>query len=186
MESKIAEILNESIRQELLVSDFYGLFEATFPEDREFWYKLSKEELDHGAILQAERDELYEAGLLPEELVPADLEALKEQNRQLSDFLDRLKESPPSVEQSLTIAVCLEKAITETIFRSCLDANPDTRAIKIFQFMVNEGRAHIERILQHAAEMKISVENISSLDRIMGRSQSDSLQHGDVAKDNEH
>jgi hypothetical protein len=186
MENKIAEILDESIRQELLVSDFYGLFEATFLYDWEFWYKLSKEELDHSAILQAERDELCEAGLLPEELVPADLEALKEQNRQLSDFLDSLKKSPPSIEQSLAIALFLEKAITETIFRSCLKANPDTHALKIFKFMIDEDRAHIERILQHAAELKISLEKLSSLDRIMNDRQSEGLHHRYVADDNNH
>ena len=72
MNKKITEILNESIRQELLVSDFYGLFETTFREDREFWYILSQEELNHGAILQAERDEFYEVGLLPEEFALTD------------------------------------------------------------------------------------------------------------------
>jgi len=171
MAKKITEILDESIRQELLVSDFYGLFETIFREDREFWYKLSQEELNHSAILQAERDAFYEAGLLPEKLALADSETLQEQNNLLSDFLEKLKNSPPSIEQAFTIGVCLEGAITETVFRSCLEAYPETRALMIFQFLVGEERAHIERILQYAADMEISIEKTASLETLVGRFQ---------------
>jgi len=180
MDKKITEILNESIRQELLVSDFYGLFETIFREDREFWYKLSQEELNHGAILQAERDEFYEAGLLPEELLLADLETLQEQNILLSDFLDKLKKSPPSIEQAFSIGFCLEGATIETIYRSCLEEYPETRALRIFQLMVGEERAHIERILQYASKMKISIEKTTSLETLVG-----SFRHGAVSRDSQ-
>jgi len=168
MDKKITEILDESIRQELLVSDFYGLFETIFREDREFWYTLSQEELNHSAILQAERDEFYAAGLLPEELLLANSEALQDQNILLSDFLDTLKDSPPSIEQAFSIGFCLEGAITETVFRSCLEGDPGNRALRIFQFMVGEERAHIERILQYASKLEISVEKTASLETLVG------------------
>ena len=168
MDKKIAEMLNESIRQELLVSDFYGLFETIFREDREFWYKLSQEELNHSAILQAERDAFYEAGLLPEKLALADSETLQEQNVLLSDFLEILKKTPPSIEQAFSIGFCLEGSITETVFRSCLEAYPETRVLRIFQLIVGEERAHIERILQYASKMEISIEKTASLETLVG------------------
>ena len=178
---KITEILDESIRQELLVSNFYGLFETIFREDREFWYTLSQEEINHSAILQAERDEFYETGLLPEELVLANSETLQKQNYLLSDFLEKLKKSPPSIEQAFSIGFCLEGAITETVFRSCLEEYPETRALRIFQLMVGEERAHIERILQHASEIGISIEKTSSLETLV-----DSFRHRAVSRDSNH
>jgi hypothetical protein len=178
---KITEILDESIRQELLVSDFYGLFETIFREDREFWYTLSQEELNHSAILQAERDEFYEAGLLPEELVLANSETLQKQNHLLSDFLEILKISPPSIEQAFSIGFCLEGAITETVFRSCLEEYPETRALRIFQFLVGEERAHIERILEYASNMEICIEKTASLETLVA-----SFRHGAVSKDSNH
>ena len=181
MDKNITEILNESIKQELLVSDFYALFETTCREDSEFWYNLSQEELNHSAILQAERDEFYEAGLLPEELVLADLKTLQEQNYLLSDFLGILKISPPSIEQALSIGFCLEGAITETVFRSCLKEYPETRALRIFQFMVGEERAHIEKILQYASEMEISIEKTVSLEALVS-----SFRHGVISRDSNH
>ena len=181
MDKKTTEILDESIRQELLVSDIYSLFEKTFREDSEFWYKLSQEELNHSAILQAERDGFYEAGLLPEELVPADSETMQEQNILISDFLDILKKSPPSREQAFSIGFCLEGAMIETIFRSCVEENPETRALRIFQFLVGEERAHIERILQHASEIGISIEKTASLETLVG-----SFRHGAVSRDSNH
>jgi hypothetical protein len=181
MDKKIAEMLNESIRQELLVSDFYGLFETKFREDSEFWFKLSQEELNHSAILQAERDEFYSAGLLPEELVLADSETLHEQNILLSDFLNKLKKSPPSIEQAFSIGFCLEGTIIETIYRSCLEEYPETRALRVFQFMVGEERAHIERILQYASKMEISIEKTASLETLVG-----SFRHGAVSRDSNY
>jgi len=181
MDKKITEILNESSRQELLASDFYSLFETLFREDSEFWYKLSQEELNHGAIFKAGRDEIYETGLLPEELVLADSETLREQNILLSDFLDILKKSPPSIEQAFSIGFCLEGAIIETIFRSCLEKYPETRALRIFQLMVGEERAHIERILQHASEIGISIEKTNSLETLV-----DSFRHRAVSRDSNH
>jgi hypothetical protein len=181
MDKKITEILNQSSRQELLASDFYSLFETLFREDSEFWYKLSQEELNHSAILQAGRDEFYEAGLLPEELVLVESETLREQNILLSDFLDILKKSPPSIEQAFSIGFCLEGAIIETIFRSCLDEYPETRALRIFQLMVGEERAHIERILQHASEIGISIEKTNSLETLV-----DSFRHRAVSRDSNH
>ena len=166
MDSKIAEILDESIRQELLVSEFYSLFEATFRKDSDFWYRLSQEELDHGAILKAERDQLYAAGLLPEQLVVADPETLRKQNFLLADYLERLKSSPPSIEKALSIGFCLERTITETIFRSCLETATRTRALRLFQLMVGEEYEHIQRILHHACEMDISVEKNTSLEAL--------------------
>ena len=178
---KITEMLNESIRQELLVSDFYGLFETIFREDREFWYKLSQEELNHSAILQAERDEFYAVGLLPEELVLAESETLQEQNYLLSDFLETLKKSPPSIEQAFSIGFCLEGAITETVFRSCLEEHPETRALRIFQLIVGEERAHIKRILQYASKMEISIEKTASLETLVR-----SFRHGAVSRDSRY
>ena len=166
MDRKITEILDESIKQELLVSDFYDLFETIFREDREFWYKLSQEELNHSAILQAERDEFYEVGLLPEKLVLADSEKLQEQNILLADLLNQLKVSPPSIEQAFSIGYCLERAIIETIYRSCLEEYPETRALRIFQYMVGEERAHIERIVQHASKKEINIEKAASLETL--------------------
>ena len=165
-DKEISEILSQSIRQELLVSDFYALFEARFTEDGEFWHKLSQEELNHSAILQAERDEFYEAGLLPEELVLADSKALRTQNTLLSDFLEQLRISPPSIEQAFSIGFCLEGAIIETIFRACLEEYPANRALRIFRLMVGDERAHIERILQYAFEKEISVEKNVSLETL--------------------
>ena len=168
MDKDITKILDESIRQELLVSDFYGLFETLSREGSDFWYKLSQEELNHSAILQAERDEFYSAGLLPGEFVLADSQALQDQNILLSDFLSRLNNSPPSIEQAFSIGFCLEGAIIETVYRSCLDTFPATRALRIFQFMVGEERAHIERILQCASDLGISIERTASLETLAG------------------
>ena len=158
MDKKTTEILDESIRQELLVSDIYSLFEKTFREDSEFWYKLSQEELSHSITLEAERDSFSEEGLLPVELVQVDLEALQKQNSLLSGFYEELKNSAPSREQAFSIAYALEQTMLETIYASCLAKHPETRALKIFQSISSDEKEHIERILQYASKIGIEVD----------------------------
>ena len=158
MDKKITEILDEFIRQELLVLDIYSLFEKTFREDSEFWYKLSQEELSHSITLEAERDSFSEEGLLPVELVQVDLEALQKQNSLLSGFYEELKNSAPSREQAFSIAYALEQTMLETIYASCLDKHPETRALKIFQSISSDEKEHIERILQYASKIGIEVD----------------------------
>ena len=158
MDKKIIEILNESINQELLVSEIYSLFEKTFREDSEFWYKLSQEELSHSITLQAERDSFSEEGLLPAELVQVDLEKLQKQNSLLSGFYEGLKKSAPSREQAFSIACALERTMLETIYASCLAKHPETRALKIFQSISSDEKEHIERILQYASNTGIKID----------------------------
>ena len=158
MDKKIIEILDESISQELLVSEIYSLFEKTFREDSEFWYKLSQEELSHSITLQAERDSFSEEGLLPVELVQVDLEKLQKQNSLLSGFYEGLKKSAPSREQAFSIACALERTMLETIYASCLAKHPETRALKIFQSISSDEKEHIERILQYASNMGIKID----------------------------
>lgn len=158
MDKKTIEILDASISQELLVSDIYSLFEKTFREDSEFWYKLSQEELGHSLTLQAERDSFSEEGLLPVELVKVDLEKLQKQNSLLSGFYEELKKSSPSREQAFSIAYALEHTMLETIYASCLAKHPETRALKIFQSISSDEKEHIERILQYASNIGIKVD----------------------------
>jgi len=160
MDKKTIEILDESIVQELLVSDIYSLFEKTFREDSEFWYKLSQEELSHSITLQAERDSFSEEGegLLPAELVQVDLEKLQKQNSLLSGFYEGLKKSAPSREQAFSIACALERTMLETIYASCLAKHPETRALKIFQSISSDEKEHIERILQYASNTGIKID----------------------------
>ena len=158
MDKKTTEILDESISQELLVSDIYSLFEKTFREDSEFWYKLSQEELGHSITLQAERDSFFKDGLLPVELVQVDLETLRKQNSLLSGFYEELKKSAPSREQAFSIAHALERTTSETNYASCLAKHPETRALKIFQSISSDEKEHIERILQYASKIGIKVD----------------------------
>ncbi len=158
MDKKTIKILDESIRQELLVSDFYSLFEKIFHEDSNLWYTLSQEELSHSITLQAERDSFSEAGLLPEELVQGDLETLQKQNSLIAEFFEELKGSAPSREQAFSIAYALELIMVETIYESCLAKHSDTRALKIFQSISGDEREHIERIIQYASKIGINID----------------------------
>lgn len=158
MDKKTVEILDESIKQELLVSKLYSLFEKTSYEDSEFWYKLSQEELSHSITLQAERDDLSEVRLLPIELVLENLETLRKQNMLLSEFFEELKKSAPSREQTFSIAYALERLMIESIYESCLAKYPETQALRIFQSINGDEKEHIEKIVQYASRIGVNID----------------------------
>jgi hypothetical protein len=90
--------------------------------------------------------------------VQVDLEKLQKQNSLLSGFFEELKKSAPSREQAFSIAYALEQTMLETIYASCLDEHPETRALKIFQSISSDEKEHIERILRYASNRGIKID----------------------------
>lgn len=56
IESYQEKILAQLIEQESLLSKLYGLFARQFPEQGEFWTKLSREEERHARLIEKLRD----------------------------------------------------------------------------------------------------------------------------------
>ena len=59
MYESLPQLLEESIKLELNVSKLYGIFSSAFPEDADFWKKLSLEEENHAVLIKLVRVNFY-------------------------------------------------------------------------------------------------------------------------------
>jgi len=53
MTEKLNELLEASIELEQCMSELYFLYTNLYPEDREFWWKLANEEINHASLLKS-------------------------------------------------------------------------------------------------------------------------------------
>jgi len=144
------KILRQLIQQETLLSKLYALFSKQFPQQKEFWEKLSKEEERHSKLIE----KLFEAA-------KSDLVFFNEGKTKtytLEVFIKRLEGiiekaengefNPPS---ALSCAVDYESSLIEKnvfyLFDSLSDKAKGT--IKILQ---TETLKHVERIKREQKE----------------------------------
>jgi hypothetical protein len=160
MSGDLKELLEISIELELLISDLYGLYAELFPEDKDFWWKLSVEEKNHASLLESGRIYLKK-GILPEEAVYKNLEVLKEAKNQIQNLISNYKESAPSYEDAYYEAVKIESSAAELHYQLMMTRESDSKIIKIFQSLDGDDTDHAKRISELITQ-KIKVSNNSS------------------------
>lgn len=159
MNKKIRKAIKECVSQELLIAKFYRYFAQLFEEDRSFWQKIMKEEIGHGTLLLTKFEDLYHAGVVTEETVPASLRTLLIQGSSLTDLFLDLQESAPTRELTFTIAVALENCISEQHFRSLRDATLTSPIKDMLESLGQDEQDHIERIKQYATNLGFAVDD---------------------------
>jgi len=164
MKSEALETLWECISQELLLSEFYHLFERLFSEDSDFWRKILLEEVRHGSLLRAEIDRFCKEKLLPESSEEMGSETLNKQGAAMTRLLARLKESPPTREQAFAIALALENTTSEHTYQELATQAPSTRIQRLFQSLNQANRDHIDRIKRYATEQQIQIDGAFELE----------------------
>jgi hypothetical protein len=98
------EILDESIKLELQVSDLYMLFYNSFPEDEGFWWKLALEEKNHASLIRSIRDIFQSVSGLPESMFSSSAQDIKAANLRIGALLETFSNASPSREEAFRIA----------------------------------------------------------------------------------
>ena len=145
MADDLKELLETSIELELLVSDLYSLYADLFPEDKDFWWKLSMEEQNHASLLESGRAYL-EKGILPEEAVFQNLDMLNKTKDRIQELIIHYKESAPSYEDAYYEAVKIESSAAELHYQLMMTRESDSKIIKIFQSLDGDDTDHAKRI----------------------------------------
>ncbi len=164
MKSQELKTLWKCISQELLISEFYHLFERLFSEDSEFWRKILLEEVKHGSLLRAEIDQLCETELLAGESGELDREALHQEGSAIVTLFAKLRETPPSREQALSIALALENTSSEHTYRDLSAQDMSPRIQQLFKSLDGGNLDHIERIKRYAAQHQIQIDEAFELE----------------------
>ena len=146
MTEKLKELLEASIELEEGMSELYFLYTNLFPEDREFWWKLANEEVNHASLLKSGRIYL-EKGILPDEMLYEDITVLKSTIKWIKILTKKYTLKAPSFEDAYFEAIKLESSAGEFHFQVLMTEGTDSKIVKIFQDLAGDDKDHNRRIL---------------------------------------
>ena len=150
-----SEIIDTSIAIELAVADIYLLFHTSYPEDSDFWWKMSIEEKGHAALLRSGRDSFMPLKKFPKELVTTSLNKLKNSLQFITEKSNEIKENPISRKEAFDLAVYIEESIGELHYQEFMAQSQDVAVNNVFQKLNGADKDHRDRILSYMKEKGI-------------------------------
>ena len=155
MYESLPQLLEESIKLELNVSELYEILSSAFLEDADFWKKLSLEEENHAVLIKLVRVELLSSDEFPSEILSSSLENLIEANNRLISLLKEYKDNPPSREKAFNVALSIEESAGEIHFQNATKMTSDLEYIKTFQRLNKDDKDHSERVRKYMSDKGI-------------------------------
>ncbi len=150
-----SEIIDTSIALELAVADLYLLFHKIYPEDSDFWWKMSIEEKGHAALLRSGRDSFMPLQKFPEELVTTSLNKLKNSLRLITEKTNEIKENPTPRKETFYLAVEIEESAGEHHYQEFMADSQNEVINNVFQKLNGADKDHRDRILSYMKEKGI-------------------------------
>lgn len=151
-------LINESMKLELNVSELYLLFHNHFPDDATFWWKLVIEERNHAELIRQGREHYEPEGKFPETLLCCKLSELKRANEELAVLISKVTVNPLSREEAFNTALKLELAAGEIHFQEFMSNDIATIPEEIFKELNCADKDHAERIRKYMNENSITVQ----------------------------
>lgn len=146
MDHLIRQFLKESIEMELNVGDVYQLFSVKFPQDYEFWWKISIEEMNHAALIESINDIFLTESILPFDTIENQIKDLRKMNHSVKERIERYKLIPPTRIEAFKYGFELENSIGEFHFELFMTQKPNSSVLKIFQKLNGDDINHAIRI----------------------------------------
>ena len=158
MNEEIRQLIEAATRVELNVAKLYRFFHYKFPEDADFWWKLSMEEENHAALLRSGEEYFLDSGDFPSELLVTSLELVTNLNTGLERILSQESEISPSREFAFNFALKIEGLAGEVHFQQAMQKteNP-SEALKLFQSLNKTDKNHAGRIRSYMREKGIAI-----------------------------
>lgn len=142
----IFELIDYAVKVEKLVSDMYLLFSELFEINRDFWWKMGQEEMNHASIIESAKIFLR-ANILPYDALFDDLDSMKNTISQLETQLAKWHENTPDENECVKFALELEKSGQEFYFDSIVHHHKANNKIhEIFQKLSKDEESHIVKM----------------------------------------
>jgi len=155
MDHVIGFFLKESIEMELNVGDVYQLFCVKFPQDYDFWWKISLEEMNHAALIESINDIFLAESILPYDAIEKQTEDLRKMNLTIKAKIEQYKLVLPARIEAFKYALELENSIGEAHFEIFMTTSPDSSVMKIFQKLNGDDINHTKRIEKYMKDNEI-------------------------------
>ena len=142
----LLKLLDESIMLELNMSELYVLFSGIFPEDRNFWWRLSLEEKNHAALLKSGKEYFVPNDKFPSELLDFNIENIMTVNAQIRKYIEMYAAVKPERSEAFSLAYAFENSASELHFQEGITGENVSSNLAIFQALNKDDKDHAERI----------------------------------------
>jgi hypothetical protein len=149
MDQEIKLFLKESIDLELNIGDLYELFSVKFPEDYDFWWKISMEEMNHAALIESINDIFMPESINPAESIEKQTHDLREMNQLLKERIEQYKLIPPTRLEAFKFGMELENSAGESHFEAFMTEEPTSQMERIFQKLNGDDKNHAIRMARY-------------------------------------
>lgn len=146
MDHLIKLFLKESIEMELIVGDVYQLFSVKFPQDYDFWWKISIEEMNHAALIESINDIFWNESILPLYSIEKQAEDLRKMIFSVKARIEQFKLVTPTRLEAFKYGFELENSIGEFHYEFFMTEEPNYSVTKIFQKLNGDDVNHAKRI----------------------------------------
>ena len=149
------EIIDTSISLELAVADLYLHFHKVFPQDSDFWWKMSLEEKGHAAILRSARDSFMPVDKFPAEIIMKSHNKIKKTLSFIIEKIEHLKDNPISRKEAFELSVHIENTSGELHYQEFMTSIKDNEVNSIFKRLNGDDKDHAQRIEKYMKEQGI-------------------------------
>ncbi len=141
-QGKIILLLN---RQELLIAELYRFFAGLFPETREFWTDLCREELEHAEWVEYlyKKTQTDPVVFREEKLKSYTVETFV---KYLEGHLAKVKEKAPTLKAAFSLALNIESSLlVQKVFDNFHSSDKELSSLLLsLQGRMKEHRKHVE------------------------------------------
>lgn len=160
MDESQDQLFDKLAELELLVSDIYLAFSNLFPEDSDFWWRLSIEETGHASIIRSGQQSFAPRNLFPEEFSTFPMRTLDDSLASKREMLKGIEGRPASFSRrkAMEMAMRIEGGDLESLFQTLMQKTPgESKALFLFQRLNNESRDHAERVRAYMDSLPLDV-----------------------------
>lgn len=148
-----SDYLNELINIELNAAEMYRMFSQIYEQDREFWWKLSIEEMNHASLLKSAHHYIN-LNIFPDELIIKNTDEITNINNHLEDIRIEFKKNPSRI-KAFEIAIEIEDSASESHYDKIMTEQTDDKVLNVFKKLNRDDVDHLNRIKKYMSDNNI-------------------------------
>lgn len=150
-------LLDEFYYIEISMSDLYNSFKKLFPEDGDFWWTISQEELNHASLISSVKKTFAPLGKCPSFINEVTFDSAFNESQKLRDVLNYVESGNITREEAFQIAYDFENSVMEEHYQNFMNSTDSSEVDKIFQKLNSCDKDHAERIKNYSDENGLSL-----------------------------
>jgi hypothetical protein len=126
-----------------------------FPEDYNFWWRISIEEMNHAALIESINEVFLTDIILSPDSMEKQTDDVMRMNLYILEQIEKYRSQSPLRSEALKLAFELENSISEFHFQLFMTSKSDSMVMKVLQKLNGDAINHAKRIVDYMKDKGI-------------------------------